>query len=568
MNVKNVKNALRKEKYMNKTNKLLSLLLVLTIVFSLSVTALAADKTYTITVNGSGTVADHTFEAYQIFKGDLHAPETNEGGNTSKILSNIVWGDGVDTSKGDFDTAFPESAAATAEKLTTVADAQAFAQKIAPFLSGTHTDCSTKDDSGNYKISGLPAGYYLVKDQDNTLQNKNDFYTAYLMKVVADVTATPKGEKPTLEKQIQNNNTGEWSTTGNVAFQLGDTVNFRIITSVPDVSRYPNGYTYKIYDTMTQGLTSNVKSADDFTIEVKNDPGNKLESKYYSVETSQITVDDKLVDHFVLTIDVKQAIADGRIAAGSELFIIYTAILNDKADFYQIGEHRNSNTAYLEYSNNPNGAGTGTGKTPDSTVNAWTFPASISKVDGKDNKKILEGAKFVLSRNPNLKVSDMKCDENGVPTVTTDLIPLFAPGDQSSNAAYDIATAKQIAANTGITYVIELGSKILAGFGEHAYYLYETKAPNGYNLLSEPVKFTFHSSATNDFVAGDPAWITLNDSATQLTGMNFDIANNSGSTLPETGGIGTTLFYVIGALLVVGAGVLLVTKKRMGKADN
>ena len=239
---------------MNKTNKLLSLLLVLTIVFSLSVTALAADTTYTITVDGSGTVANHTFEAYQIFSGDLHVPETREGGNTSKILSNIVWGDGVDTSKDGFDKAFPESAAATAEKLTTVADAQAFAQKIAPFLSTTHTDCSTKDDSGNYQISGLPAGYYLVKDQDNTLQNKNDFYTAYLMKVVADVTATPKGEKPTLEKQIQNNNTGEWSTTGNVAFQLGDTVNFRIITSVPDVSRYPNGYTYKIYDTMTQGL--------------------------------------------------------------------------------------------------------------------------------------------------------------------------------------------------------------------------------------------------------------------------------------------------------------------------
>lgn len=90
MDVKNVKNVLRKEKHMNKASKLLSLLLVLTIVFSLSVTALAADTTYTITVDGSGTVANHTFEAYQIFKGDLHAPETNEGGNTSKILSNIV----------------------------------------------------------------------------------------------------------------------------------------------------------------------------------------------------------------------------------------------------------------------------------------------------------------------------------------------------------------------------------------------------------------------------------------------------------------------------------------------
>ena len=87
-------------------------------------------------------------------------------------------------------------------------------------------------------------------------------------------------------------------------------------------------------------------------------------------------------------------------------------------------------------------------------------------------------------------------------------------------------------------------------------------------LLSEPVKFTFHSSATMNYLQGDPAWITLNDSATKLTGMNFDIANKSGATLPETGGIGTTLFYVIGGLLVVGAGVLLVTKKRMGKADN
>lgn len=551
---------------MNKTNKLLSLLLVLTIVFSLSVTALAADTTYTITVDGSGTVANHTFEAYQIFKGDLHAPETGEGGNTSKILSNIVWGDGVDTSKDGFDAAFPESAAATAEKLTTVADAQAFAQKIALFLSTTHTDCSTKDDSGNYVISNLSAGYYLVKDQDNTLQNTNDFYTAYLMKVVADVTATPKGEKPTLEKQIQNNNTGEWSTTGNVAFQLGDTVNFRIITSVPDISRYPDGYTYVVHDTMTAGFTSKVTTdTASVSIVIDNNPADTLAGEYYTI-TLNPHGDAGETSHFDLTIDISKAIADDKIQAGDKLYINYAAVLNEKADVYQIGRTTNTNTAQLEYSNNPNGAGTG--KTPESKVNAWTFPAIISKVDGKDNKKILEGAKFVLSRNPNLKVSDMKCDENGVPTVPTDLIPLFAPADQTSTAQYDIATAEQIDAGAHITYVIELGSKILAGFGEHAYYLYETKAPNGYNLLSEPVKFTFHSSATNDFVAGDPAWITLNDSAIKLTGMNFDIANNSGATLPETGGIGTTLFYVIGALLVVGAGVLLVTKKRMGKADN
>lgn len=550
---------------MKKAGKLLPFLLVLTIVFSLSVTALAAE-TYTITVDGSGTVANHTFEAYQIFSGDLHAPTANEGGTASKILSNIVWGTGVNTNAEGFAEAFPESAAATAEKLLTVADAQAFAKKIAPFLSVVHTDCSTKDGSGNYVISGLSTGYYLVKDKDNTLTGANDFYTAYLMKVVANVTATPKGEKPTLEKQIQNNNTGEWSTTGNVAFQLGDTVNFRIITSVPDISRYPDGYTYIVHDTMTVGFTSKV-TADktSVSIVIDNNPADTLAGDYYTI-TLDPHGNASETSHFDLTIDISKAIADGKIQAGDKLYINYAAVLNEKADFYQIGEKTNTNTAQLEYSNNPNGAGTG--KTPESKVNAWTLPAIISKVDGKDNTKTLEGAKFVLSRNPNLKVSDMKCDENGDPTVLTDLIPLFAPGDQqTSTAAYDIATAEQVAAGTHITYVVELGSKVLAGFGEHAYYLYETKAPNGYNLLAEPVKFTFHTSATMDLMT-DPAWITLNDSAIKLTGMQFEIANNSGATLPETGGIGTTLFYVIGALLVVGAGVLLVTKKRMGKADN
>ena len=550
---------------MKKAGKLLPFLLVLTIVFSLSVTALAAE-TYSITVDGSGTVANHTFEAYQIFSGDLHTPETGEGGNTSKILSNIVWGTGVNTNADGFTTDFPVSAAETAELLTTVEQARAFAKKIAPYLSATHKDASGKDDAGNYVISGLPAGYYLVKDKDNTLTGANDFYTAYLMKVVANVTATPKGEKPTLEKQIQNNNDGQWSTTGNVAFQLGDTVKFRIITSVPDVSRYPDGYTYIVHDTMTAGFTSKVTAEKtSVSIVIDNDPTDTLPGDYYTIALNPQAGTGET--SFDLTINISKAIADGKIQKGDKLYINYAAVLNEKADVYQIGRYPNTNTAQLEYSNNPNGAGTG--KTPESKVNAWTFPAIISKVDGKDNAKTLEGAKFVLSRNPNLKVSDMKCDENGDPTVLTDLIPLFAPGDQqTSTAAYDIATAEQVDAGEHITYVIELGSKTLAGFGEHAYYLYETKAPNGYNLLSEPVKFTFHSSATNDFLAGDPAWITLNDSAIKLTGMQFEIANNSGATLPETGGIGTTLFYVIGALLVVGAGVLLVTKKRMGKADN
>lgn len=553
---------------MKKTGKIFSLVMALLIVvLSLSVMALAADS-YTITIKGDNSTANHTYEAYQIFAGDLHDPSPDSAeAIQDKVLSNIVWGSGVNQEanvggKTLTETFDGKTAAQVAEDLKGIADAQAFAKKIAPFLS-SHTDSTGKNGAGDYTITGLAAGYYLVKDKDNTLTGEYDFYTAYMMKVVGNVQATPKGEKPALKKQIKNNNTGMWSETGNAAFQLGDTVSFRMVVTVPDTSRYTDGYVYKIYDTMTEGLTSNVKTVEDFSIEIRNDPNNKLDSKYCSLVTSKDTVDGKQVDHFELSIDIKQAIADGKIEAGNDLCVNYTAVLNEKADFYIIGEGKNTNTAYLEYSNNPNGEGTG--KTPESSVHAWTFAMVVSKIDGT-TKAPLTGAKFVLSRRADLKVSDMQCDENGNPTVKTDLLPMYT-GD-SSRAHYELATAEKVEADIDITYTAELGEEIVfAGFGEHTYYLYETKAPGGYNLLSEPVAVTFHCSDTMD-ARLDPAYITLNDSTNQITTMMFDIENKSGATLPETGGIGTTLFYAIGGLLVVGAGVLLVTKKRMGKAEN
>ena len=548
MDVKNVKNALRKEKYMNKTNKLLSLLLVLTIVFSLSVTALAADTTYTITVNGSGTVADHTFEAYQIFKGDLYAPETNEGGNTSKILSNIVWGDGVDTSKDGFDAAFPVSAAATAEKLTTVADAQAFAQKIASFLSATHRDCNTKDDSGNYQISGLPAGYYLVKDQDNTLQNTNDFYTAYLMKVVADVTASPKGSKPTLKKELRDKKDAQWDPL-QAGFQIGDQIEFRLIASVPDIGYGYNAYSYTITDTMSSGLTSNVKAETDVTIKVNDNVD--LSNTYYTVTTTGNT--------FNVTVDIKAAMDAGEIAATNALYVYYTAKLNDTTKYYGTGWE--TNKAFLTYPNNPNSESTG--KTPEAEVKVVTFPTSISKIDGKTNAP-LTGAKFVLSTDPSLKIADLNLNENFEPQTTDKLIALHST---NATAPYLVASPEMIAAKDHITYVIEAGDTTIAGLGEKSYYLYEIKAPSGYNLLPEATKFTLHLRAADISTAQGMPYLTLGESTVEHP-LALTIANNAGATLPETGGIGTTLFYVIGALLVVGAGVLLVTKKRMGKADN
>ena len=443
----------------------------------------------------------------------------------------------------------------TADSLKTTDDVQAFAKKVAPFLVAPSGTSTGSQDAGaatfTYTISGLSAGYYLVKDKDNTLTGKDDFYTAYIMKVVADVEATPKGDKPTLEKQIKADN-GPWKDDA-AGFQLGSTISFRLIASVPDVSSYPDGYTYTITDTMTEGLTSNVKTANNIAIEIDNDSNAPLAQTYYTVTPT--------ATGFTLSIDIKKAIEDGILEKGDLLYINYTAILNENAWFY--GDRPNKNTASLEYSNNPNGKGTG--KTPEDTVYAWTFPIAITKVDGKTSAQI-EHAKFVLSRKADLNIADLHCDENGVPSVTTDLIALSTA--RGSKGTYDVATATDLADNAEITYVIDAGSVTIAGLGEHTYYLYETKAPNGYNLLAAPVKIEVNCTYQFNAISGNTVYPSLTVDGKALDSLHIDIVNNSGATLPETGGIGTTIFYAVGGLLVVGAGVLLVTRKRMSKSDH
>ena len=157
-------------------------------------------------------------------------------------------------------------------------------------------------------------------------------------------------------------------------------------------------------------------------------------------------VDGKEVDHFELSIDIKQAIADGVIEAGNDLCVNYTAVLNDKADFYIIGEGKNTNTAYLEYSNNPNGEGIG--KTPESSVHAWTFAMIISKIDGT-TKTPLIGAKFVLSRSADHPQSARDGIKQAKKPYETELLPMYT-GD-SARAPYELATAEKVAADTNIT---------------------------------------------------------------------------------------------------------------------
>ena len=513
---------------MKHARKLASLLLALVMVFALAATASAADA-YTITITNEKT--GHTYEAYQIFAGDLAEK------NGDKILSNIVWGSGV-TEAGK--TALGD-AADKAASLKTETDAKAFAKEVAQYLQNPTVSTA---GTGSYSISGLSAGYYLVKDKDNTLSNQDDFYTAYIMEVVGNVNATPKGDKPTLDKQIKHNDDGSWGVVGDN--QIGDTVEFRTISTVPDTAGYET-YTYRICDTMSAGLTSNVKSAADVTIKV-NDQGTRLSEAYYTVNATGNT--------FTIDVDILKAVADNVITKNDKLYAYYTGVLNENAKVYDKGNQ--DNAAHLEYSNNPNDDGKG--KSPDKKVYDWTFKMGINKVDKSNNT--LTGAKFVLSKSGTIKVTDLACDDNGVPTVTTGLIGLVKTG----GGVYRIA----LAGDTDIVYAIEAGSPVIEGLDDSVnYYLYETKSPAGYNLLSEPVSFRIAAEYNIDgsALSADKPTVTIGNGEPSRT-LSTNVVNQSGAELPSTGGMGTTIFYVLGAVLVVGAGVLLITKKRMSDANR
>ena len=497
-------------KYMKK---LMTLLAVLTLALAMAVPAFAetTTPTYTITINnGTGTYA-----AYQIFKGDLY----------NNTLSNIEWGDNV-TDEGR--TKFG-NAADKAKTITTEADAKAFAVEVAKYLTapaaGTGTDSIT--------VSG--PGYYLIK---NTSVGEGEVFTDYILRVVGDVKVNPKSGKPTLDKQIRHNDNGEWGVVGDN--QIGDTVEFRTLTTVPIVSGYTQ-YTYVIHDEMSAGLTSNVRSNEDVTIKVNDET--VLDKNYYTV-----TVDEVNTNKFTVTVDVLNAIKDGKMVEGNTLYTYYTGILNEKAKVYNDGKQ--DNKAYLEYSNNPHD-NTTTNKTPEKVVYDWTFKMEINKIDGESNAP-LSDAKFVLSKNGNCSLGTI--GDDGTPSTTTDLINLI----ENNDGSYTVAPAGY----TGpVVKVMTAGKITIKGLDDATeYYLYETKAPAGYNRLTDAVKFKI-TATYND--TGDNSNVTAAVNDVEQSSVSVQVANNKGSTLPSTGGIGTTLFYVIGGVLMAVAAVLLVTKKRM-----
>jgi fimbrial isopeptide formation D2 family protein/LPXTG-motif cell wall-anchored protein len=582
----------------------ITVIMAITMCIATSLTAFADDPPFSITVTPADE-NDHTFEAYQIFKGDV------EGA----VLSNIEWGDNINAEnfvsglKGSTKLGSPNpfaglandaSATAVAAILKDITTKSAAANEVAKIaganLTGSPKGSANTKTGSDYVISGITnGGYYLVKDKDGSLTGTDKAYTLNLLEVVGNVTIEAKADLPSLDKNIvKADNTKAKSNTASI----GDDVNFELTSAVPDMTGYDK-YFYVINDTLSTGLTFN----NDVAITIGSTTLTNVATAE-SGNTNTFSVED--LGGGRIKIVINNFIQYTKDAA---ITITYSAKLNQNADLTLDG---NTNTVNLTYSNNPNITPTGdsenpnepgptdpTGITPDIQTITYTTQVQLFKVDSSGNA--LNGAEFTLigdNVNQVIVVKDtFAASETGTyrklknGTYTTDTT--LATDKYADDVLYAKTQTTEVQTKTSTTNVkAEVdanGYLVFQGLNAGDYELEESKVPGGYNKVPN-IKFTISATGVtattctwgialteaNSLVSLTPAavqatkTVTTGDGTTPGTPsmLSMTITNTEGNTLPSTGGIGTKLFYLFGSLLVAGSVVLLVTKKRMAAKEN
>ncbi|MGO5180980.1 isopeptide-forming domain-containing fimbrial protein [Catenibacterium mitsuokai] len=492
--------------------KLASFILAFAMVMAIAMPSvvMAADN-YTITI--TPTTSDHTYEAYQIFEGKL----------SNDKLSDIKWGNAI-TEDGQTELKKEYSAtdaADLAEKLsefdTESEQIKAFAKKASKYLQNPTT---AKAEGNTARITVNKAGYYLIKDEDASLDKKDETYTEFILKVVKNQTVAPKSSKPTSEKKVKDINDSEGTTMtdwqDSADWDIGDEVPFQLKGTV--AADYDN---YKVYKMTFHDRQSNGLTFDEASVKVYVNGNLVADRTKYEVVTEGLEDDCTFEVKFA---DLKQI---PEVTASSTITVEYKSELNGNAI---IGSEGNPNTMHMEFSNNPNDEQGGeTGKTPDDKVIVFTYKTVVNKVN--PDREPLEGANFTLKK----RVGENKWVEKAVVKNTA-----------------------------GTTFTFE-------GLDDGVYRLEETETPEGYNTMNpNPLEFTI--SATHHVTDDNPQLLTLSgkvetgdvtfvDNLVDCS-LTTNIVNKSGSSLPETGGMGTTVLYAAGTLMILAAAAFLVMKKK------
>lgn len=513
---------------MKHLKKIMSVLLTAIMVLAMCVPVMADTAKTTIKING-GTIDGSTYTAYKLLDvTDLGDNKYNYSINNkySTVLREA-------TNETDSKEIINYISGLTTSSTPTI-------QKFADTVYSEIKDEQLAGDNTTQtnKFENIDQGYYLIAE--TAVGSTEDTYSLVMLNTAGstECNIATKEDKPTLEKKIQEKNDSVVTTSGNnptgwqdgADYDIGDDVPFQLTGTVSAKYDSYSDYEYKFHDKMSSGLTFNENSV---VVKVINGSNEYTCAKNidYTIERNVSHGENDTCTFEIKFDDLKKISA---VNSTSKIVVEYTATLNSGA---VIGQPGNPNEARLEYDNNP--YGDGTGKTPWYKVIAFTYKLVANKVDGSGNA--LAGAGFTLYK--------------------------YIADDITTNDHY-LPVGSEIKGKTTFTFT---------GLDAGKYKLVESTVPKGYNKAEDlifEVKATYDTSSTDPALTGleikdaKGQSISEGESAvftTNLASGSFmtNVVNHSGSELPSTGGIGTTIFYVVGVILMLGAGVLLVTKKRM-----
>lgn len=507
-------------------------------------TAAFADGTIEIT---SKTTGDE-YAAYQVFKGDYDA--------TAGVLSNVDWGTGVNGAAILADAKLPASlqgakdAADLAKKLSVLEndsdDMKAFADVVAAHLTSVKSGNFKADSTGLvYKSESLKDGYYLVEQGKAGKYGEQDgAKTRFIAKLVGgDAKAEAKASVPQVEKGVIEDSkvNGDAEAFAKALANYNKAADYDIAQGIPYYisgtlpSTYDDykTYYYKFTDHMSNGLDYVAGSAKIY-IYNGTEQGTQIE------EASDVVIDWTKPNLTVTITDLKKYVENYN--ENIKIVVLYQAKLNANA---VIGGAGNPNDVKLTYSNNPNQESGGepeTGDTPKKYAVVFTYGINDTKVDGADDTTPLEKAKFVL-----------RCDSGEF----AGKYAVIADGKLTGWADKGSQMVSQADGTFGVK-----------GLDAGTYTLIEEEPPAGYNKRAD---YTFTISAelpADSTVVADTGNAVSNLKTEKTTGsaatgmIEEKITNEKGTSLPSTGGIGTTIFYIVGIGLILAAAITLVVRRR------
>lgn len=478
---------------MKKTfKKLMAALLAVALLCAMAVPAFAADEatTETGTVTVQNVVSGKTYKIYRILDIDTH----DSTYNSVVYKVNAKWKDFIESTGNTYFTRIDSTTGVVVVNKGLTSDSIATLAAAAKTWLGSHPIAADGEQIAgasdtSIQFTGKKLGYYLLSSSNWGTENADAIFS--LSSSNPNVTVQEKNGKPTIDKKIIEDSTPVDSNTAGI----GDYVQFKITVNVIDGQ--PSNYT--IHDKMSAGLTFVNTTEHPVVVNVGSRTLTSTEYSFKDTITDGCTFELKINDDILQPNDVVTVTYYGQVNS--------SAVINPGS---------NTNEAKLTYGTSGNSSWKQT------TTKVFGF--KVFKHAGTDTEHLLPGAEFRLYKTVDETTYYAKFDNGLLTGWTTD------------------------AAAAGVTMTSNSDSAlVLNGLDAGTYYLEETKAPDGYNKLTDPVTVT----------------ITEDGKVNETTNGTVYVSNNAGATLPSTGGMGTTLFYVIGGGLMVAAVVLLVTKKRM-----